>query len=123
MPCKAETDERILDPDGYKDRVRQMWHKRASDYDFENDFHPQLCEQLVVTAHIKPGGFNLLDVASGTGTVALSAAQALGPEGIVTTVDVSEAMLAETVPIIADILANRHIKACFTSHEHLLECV
>ena len=97
MPCKAEIDERILDPDGYKDRVRQMWHKRASDYDFQNDFHPQLCEQLVATAHIKPGSFNLLDVASGTGTVALSAARALGSEGVVTAVDVSTAMLAKVV--------------------------
>ena len=97
MPCKDETDERILDPDGYKDRVRQMWHKRASDYDFQNDFHPQLCEQLVATARIKRGRFNLLDVASGTGTVALSAAQALGPEGVVKAVDVSEAMLAKVV--------------------------
>ncbi|CAK0774488.1 hypothetical protein CVIRNUC_004173 [Coccomyxa viridis] len=95
MPRKAQTDDRILDPGGYKDRVRQMWHKRAPEYDFQNDFHPQLCEQLVAIAHIKPGKLNLLDVATGTGTVALLAAQGLGPEGAVTAVDVSEAMLAK----------------------------
>ena len=115
MPCQAETDERILDPDGYKDRIGQMWHKRASDYDFQNDFHPQLCEQLVATAHIEPGSFNLLDVASGTGTVALSAARALGPEGVVTAVDVSEAMLAKVNYRVASKLASRHVLGALPS--------
>ena len=55
---------------GYKDKARQMWRKRAPDYDFQNDFHSQLCEQLVAIAHMKPGRINLLDVTSDTGTVA-----------------------------------------------------
>ena len=116
----AETDRRILDPDGYKDRVRQMWHKRAPNYDFQNNFHPQLCEQLVAIARIKPGKANLLDVASGTGTAALSAARALGPEGIVTAVDVSEAMLAKVIFTVASELPSEHCFPCLSLHDDLM---
>ena len=118
MPHNAETDLRILDPDGYKDRVRQMWRKRAPNYDFQNDFHPQLCERLVAIARVQPGKFNLLDVASGTGTVALSAARALGPEGIVTAVDISKAMLAKVflkVGIYCPADTSYHASTCRTT--------
>lgn len=73
----AHQNERIIDPDGYKSRVRQMWSKRASSYDIRNDFHPPLCEQLVALADLRPRVTRVLDVASGTGSVALSAAQVL----------------------------------------------
>ena len=91
----AHQNERIVHPDGYKSRVRQMWGKRAPSYDIRNDFHPPLCEQLVALADLRPGGTRVLDVASGTGSVALSAAQVLGPECIITALDVSDAMLAK----------------------------
>ncbi len=73
----AHQNERIIDPDGYKSRVRQMWSKRASSYDIRNDFHPPLCEHLVALADLRPRVTRVLDVASGTGSVALSAAQVL----------------------------------------------
>ena len=38
MMQKMHGDERILDPGGYKDRVRQMWSERASVYDQNNGF-------------------------------------------------------------------------------------
>lgn len=97
-PLRAVEDGGILNPDGYKQRVGQMWRSRAPTYDFQNDFHPPLCEQLVTLADLKPRKMKILDVASGTGSVALSAARALGPDGTVMAVDISEAMLMQVCP-------------------------
>ena len=92
---RAVKDARIYEPDDYKARVKQMFSKRAPQYDFKNDFHPPLCEQLVSLAALKGRSLRVLDVATGTGTVAMSAACALGPSGTVTAVDVSEEMLTQ----------------------------
>ena len=94
LRCRAREEERILDPDGYKVRLGQMWRSRAPKYDFQNDFHPPLCEHLVSLAELTPS-MRVLDVASGTGFVALSAARALGPEGVVVANDISEPMLMQ----------------------------
>ena len=94
----AVKDARIYEPDDYKARVKQMFSKRAPQYDFKNDFHPPLCEQLVFLADLKGRSLRVLDVATGTGTVAMSAACALGPSGTVTAVDVSEEMLTQAGP-------------------------
>ena len=96
---RALHDARIYEPDDYKARVKQMWSKRAPQYDFKNDFHPPLCEQLVSLADLVGQSLRVLDVATGTGTVAMSAACALGPSGTVTAVDVSEAMLTQAGPL------------------------
>ena len=72
-----------------------MFRSRAPNYDFQNEFHPPLCEQLVSLAELGPSTMKLLDVASGTGFVALSAARALGPDGVVVANDISEAMLTQ----------------------------
>ena len=92
---RALRDAFAYDPDGYKARVKQMWSKRAPQYDFKNEFHPPLCEQLVSLAGLTGQSLRVLDVATGTGTVAMSAARALGPSGSVTAVDLSEAMLTQ----------------------------
>ena len=96
---RAVKDARIYEPDDYKSRVKQMWSKRAPQYDFKNDFHPPLCEQLVSLADIKGQAARVLDVATGTGTVAVSAACALGPSGTVTAIDVSQEMLTQAGPL------------------------
>ncbi len=96
---RAISNARIYEPDDYKSRVKQMWSKRAPQYDFKNDFHPPLCEQLVSLADIKGQAARILDVATGTGTVAVSAACALGPSGTVTAVDVSHEMLTQAGPL------------------------
>ena len=95
----AVKDARIYEPDDYKARVKQMFSKRAPQYDFKNDFHPPLCEQLVFLADLKGRSLRVLDVATGTGTVAMSAACALGPSGTVTAVDVSQEMLTQAGPL------------------------
>lgn len=64
---------------------------------YEAEFVPALffewAGRIVGAADVKPGGA-VLDVACGTGVVARAAREAVGPEGRVTGVDLSESMLA-----------------------------
>lgn len=57
---------RILRPDEYKSRIKQMWGKRASSYDQNDTFHRQLALKLVNLADFHPGQ-KVLDIACGTG--------------------------------------------------------
>lgn len=52
---------------------------------------------------------------------ALGSTGALGPEGVVTAVFVSTAMLAKVVPEMASILASRHVIVCFAFNEVCLQ--
>ncbi len=54
---------------------------------------PFVADRLIARLNPAPGS-RLLDVATGTGAVALAAAQAVGPTGRVTAIDLSEGMLA-----------------------------
>ena len=67
--------------------------RRAANYDAD-ELHRRIVEILVGRAEIKPG-FRVLDVATGTGAVALKVAKLAGPSGKVVGVDVSGGMLAE----------------------------
>lgn len=67
--------------------------KRAATYD-EETVHHRVVSALLDGVTIKPG-FRVLDVATGTGLLALKAAQCVGPTGKVIGVDLSEGMLAE----------------------------
>ena len=86
--------QRILKPDGYKQRIQRMWEGRGSKYDSSDTFHQSLAEQLVKRASLQRGS-TVLDVASGTGMVALPAAESVGSSGKVVAVDISSSMLAE----------------------------
>ena len=86
--------QRILHPEGYKQRIRRMWNRRGADYDRSDSFHSQLAQQLVKRAVLKPGQ-TVLDIASGTGMVALEAAGCVGAHGKVTALDILESMLAQ----------------------------
>ncbi|MCW8900310.1 MAG: class I SAM-dependent methyltransferase [Gammaproteobacteria bacterium] len=55
-------------------------------------FFPFCAEKMVAYAKIKPGQ-KVLDVATGTGMVAIAAAQAIGGEGRVQAIDLSENMI------------------------------
>ena len=91
--------------DGYKQRLRQFWQQRAPTYDKGNSFHPPLCEQLVALASLSAAA-RVLDVATGTGTVAFAAARVLGSTASITAVDISEPMLAQ--------VRLRRIRKCLT---------
>ena len=85
---------RILQPEKYKRRIAEMWEVRGESYDSSDTFHQALALKLVQLANIEPGQ-TVLDVATGTGMVALPAAEIVGETGHVTGIDISESMLAE----------------------------
>ena len=67
--------------------------QRATNYD-QAGVHHRVVTILVAGADIQRG-FRVLDIATGTGLLALEAAKQVGPAGSVLGVDVSEGMLAE----------------------------
>lgn len=71
-----------------------MWQDRGSAYDSSDTFHQALASQLVHLAKVRSGDI-VLDVATGTGMVALPVAHLVGEERRVVGVDISESMLAE----------------------------
>lgn len=83
-------NERQEDP---RQRVIAMFNLVASGYDNAVlRFFPFCADRLI--ARLKPApGAKLLDVATGTGVVALAAAQAVGIQGRVMAIDLAEAML------------------------------
>lgn len=85
---------RILKADLYKQRILQLWDKRACVYDQQDTFHRKLALKLVELADVKSGQ-RILDIATGTGMVALPAAKLVGTGGKVHGIDISGAMISE----------------------------
>ena len=67
--------------------------RRGSTYD-ASQTHRKVVTTLMSGAPLK-AGMQVLDVATGTGAVALAAAEVVGPEGSVLGIDISDGMLAE----------------------------
>ena len=67
--------------------------RRSATYD-QDDVHHRVASLLAAGADIRPG-FQVLDIATGTGLLALQAARQVGPAGAVVGIDVSAGMLAE----------------------------
>jgi ubiquinone/menaquinone biosynthesis C-methylase UbiE len=75
-------------------QVAAVFDRVADGYDREAlRFFPFVADRLIARLRPAPGD-KLLDVATGTGAVALAAAQAVGAAGRVTAIDLSEGMLA-----------------------------
>lgn len=75
----------------YKQQIADYFNRRIN-YDQEGDFHPIVAHNLIQYADIQPGQ-RILDIATGTGLVAIEAAQIVGNSGSVVGVDLSEGML------------------------------
>jgi len=73
--------------------LRSTWDRMAADYHHEEDprFAPAV-DHVVARAELRAGDA-VLDLGTGTGSVALKAAQAVGPAGTVLAVDISPEML------------------------------
>ena len=71
-------------------RIAAIYDERSSKYD--ESFHQHQAEDFVKWAELQPGQ-NVLDLCCGTGLVTLPAKQAVGKEGRVIGVDVSNQML------------------------------
>ncbi|MEB3340265.1 methyltransferase domain-containing protein [Okeania sp.] len=79
-----------LDP--YKQKLAEVYdNDRSQNYD-QNQWLPQITHRLVESVEIKPGN-QVLDIATGTGHVAIEVAQLLGNSGLVVGVDISTKMI------------------------------
>jgi ubiquinone/menaquinone biosynthesis C-methylase UbiE len=67
--------------------------RRGATYD-RDQIHHRVASLLVAGAEIR-SGFRVLDIATGTGLLAIAAAQKVGPAGKVVGIDISKGMLAE----------------------------
>lgn len=86
-----------LDPAEFKAKVRQTWDSTAAARHqawetFEQAGQP-LSDRLVQLAQVRPGQ-RVLDIATGTGELAITAARLVGPGGHVVGIDLSPRMLA-----------------------------
>ena len=80
-----------------KQDVAAVFNTVAERYDNPSmRFFPFCADRLIDHLHPHPGS-KILDVATGTGAVALAAAQAVGPEGRIQAIDLSENMLHTAV--------------------------
>ena len=86
-----------FDPQGYKDRQRQEWNAVAEGWrkwwPLIEQGAQQVSERLVDLAGVEPG-HRMLDVATGVGEPAVTAARRVGPQGLVVATDQSPEMLA-----------------------------
>ena len=84
MSNKVELDE-------FKQQVAALYNQRSNSYD-EGDFHPLLAHRLIEHIGIH-NGQKILEIATGTGLVAIEAAQLVGSSGQVVGVDISTGLL------------------------------
>ncbi len=68
--------------DEYKQQIADLYSRRSHTYD-EGDWHPRIAYRLVELAKISRGQ-HVLDIATGTGMVAIEAAQLVDSQGQVT---------------------------------------
>ena len=81
----------------YKQAIARIYGARALSYDHSGEntaWHLRLCDTLLSRAALQEGE-QVLDLATGTGTIALEAARRVGPHGRVVAVDLAPEMLAE----------------------------
>jgi len=82
------------DSDARRQSIIAAFDRVASGYDHEALRYFRFCAARWLQLLRPAPGDTFLDIAAGTGAVALAAAQAVGPQGRVAAVDLSEGMLA-----------------------------
>lgn len=78
-------------PQQHLDSVRSLYDERSEQYD-ENEVHVRQAHDYLEWAQLNEGE-SVLDLACGTGHVALGAKRVVGPSGHVVGIDISEGML------------------------------
>lgn len=82
-----------MNSDHFKGLIKAKFDARL-EYDKDNDRHPKLAAELVDRASLQQG-WNVLDIACGTGLATYPAAEAVGPEGSVTGIDLSPGLIKQ----------------------------
>ena len=100
----------------FKQEVAEYFNQRTN-YDLESDFHPRLAQRFLAYADIQPGE-TILDIATGTGLVAIEAAKIIGDQGQVIGVDISVGMLEQASSKITALGLN-NIEMLLVDAEHL----
>ncbi|NEQ31459.1 MAG: methyltransferase domain-containing protein [Leptolyngbya sp. SIO4C5] len=77
-----------------KQQLAGYYSSRSGTYDTESDFHPRLAQHLVAQANPQPGQ-QVVDMATGTGLVAIAVASRVGPQGFVLGLDFAEDMIQQ----------------------------
>jgi ubiquinone/menaquinone biosynthesis C-methylase UbiE len=83
----------LLQLDEYKQAVAESYDRRSKSYD-NSDWHIQICRQLLEYSQVSHGQ-RILDIGTGTGHLAIAAAQLVGDSGRVIGIDISAGMLEQ----------------------------
>jgi ubiquinone/menaquinone biosynthesis C-methylase UbiE len=75
----------------YKQQIADLYSSRSDNYD-NGAWHPRIAHRLVELADIQHG-HKVLDLATGTGMVAIEAAEIVGDEGYVIGIDIATGMV------------------------------
>jgi len=90
-------DSQMIDAGAFRDQQRDSWNTAASGWRKWNEWFDRatahINERLVELAGVEAGS-SVLDIATGYGEPALTAARVAGPEGSVVATDISREMLA-----------------------------
>jgi ubiquinone/menaquinone biosynthesis C-methylase UbiE len=82
-----------LDLSNYKQGIADLYNRRSQTYD-DSEWHLQICHHLIEYSLVNQGQ-QILDIGTGTGHLAIAAAQIVGIEGRVIGVDISALMLEQ----------------------------
>jgi cyclopropane fatty-acyl-phospholipid synthase-like methyltransferase len=82
-----------LELNEYKQGVADSYDRRSQTYD-DSNWHVQICHRLLEYSHVRAGQ-TVLDIGTGTGHLAIAAAQIVGGRGQVIGIDISARMLEQ----------------------------
>ncbi len=82
-----------LDLSDYKQGIADLYNRRSQTYD-DSEWHLQICHRLLEYSLVSSFQ-HILDIGTGTGHLAIAAAQIVGTEGRVIGVDISALMLEQ----------------------------
>ncbi|MGI2904908.1 class I SAM-dependent methyltransferase [Tolypothrix sp. VBCCA 56010] len=78
----------------YKQKIAHLYNRRSQTYD-DSKWHVQICQRLLEYAQVSSRQY-VLDIATGTGHIAIAASQIVGSSGRVIGIDISAGMLEQT---------------------------
>jgi demethylmenaquinone methyltransferase/2-methoxy-6-polyprenyl-1,4-benzoquinol methylase len=112
-----------VDSDQKADRVAEVFHGVASNYDIMNDLmsfgmHRLWKKQTIALAHLKKGQ-KVCDLAAGTGDLTIAIAHKVGPEGSVVHSDINMSMLKEGRDRILNTNNTNHVTSVLIDAEAL----